>query len=117
MQPYAEADIKATTAMYSEATPVTPKTPTQYLIKDVCDKLAEFLIEKNDQYGDSAVDPVRALSRQEFTAEDLILNRMDDKLSRLIRGHDGMESTDDVLLDFVGYWVLLQVVRRRADSE
>jgi hypothetical protein len=37
--------------------------------------------------------------------------RMDDKLSRMIRGEAAGE---DAVKDFVGYWVLLEVLKGRS---
>jgi hypothetical protein len=66
----------------------------------------EMLVEKNQAYGDSALNPVRVFSKA--SAEEQILVRIDDKLSRLARGHAAGE---DVLRDLVGYLVLLLLAR------
>lgn len=78
-------------------------------IGQVCVELANFLIEKNRNYGSSALDPLRVMSKAD-SAEQIRV-RMDDKLSRLVRGQAGGE---DALKDLVGYWVLLQVLEARA---
>ena len=78
-------------------------------IAQVCVELANFLIEKNRNYGSSALDPLRVMSKAD-SAEQIRV-RMDDKLSRLVRGQAGGE---DALKDLVGYWVLLQVLEARA---
>jgi hypothetical protein len=41
--------------------------------------------------------------------EEQIRVRIDDKLSRLARGHDAGE---DVILDLLGYLILLRIARR-----
>lgn len=90
-------------------------TDSQVLIAQVCDEYKEFLIAKNLQYGDSAIHPVRIFSKA--TDEEQLLVRIDDKLSRLVRGNDSMEPDEDIMNDLLGYWILLQVVRRKAAGE
>lgn len=68
--------------------------------------IEEMLVSKNQAYGDSALNPVRVFSKA--SAEEQILVRIDDKLSRLARGKAAGE---DVLGDLVGYLVLLLLAR------
>jgi hypothetical protein len=82
-----------------------PSAPDILLI---CTELAEFLIAKNAAYGDSALKPMRVMSKAD-PAEQIRV-RMDDKLSRLVKGQAAGE---DPIKDLVGYWVLLQVLERR----
>lgn len=82
--------------------------PSAFDILGVCMELAVFLMGKNKQYGDSALDPVRILSSSD--ALEQIRVRMDDKLSRLVRGEPGGE---DTIKDLVGYWVLMKVAEKR----
>ncbi len=79
----------------------------------VCAEITEFLVTKNQQYGDSAIDPVRIFSRA--NTEEQLLIRLDDKLSRIARGKSEIEN-EDVLKDLVGYLVLLLVHRRRTNG-
>jgi hypothetical protein len=74
-----------------------------------CDALKEMLLSKNRAYGNSATDPVRIFSKA--NTEEQIRVRIDDKLSRIIRGE---LSGEDAELDLTGYLVLLRVVRRLA---
>ena len=71
--------------------------------------IEEMLVEKNESYGDSALKPVRIFSKA--SAEEQILVRLDDKLSRLARGKAAGE---DVLRDLVGYLVILMLARSEA---
>lgn len=73
-------------------------------------RVRELLLAKNAAYGDSALNPVRIFSRA--SAEEQLLVRIDDKLSRLARGSDAGE---DVRADLLGYLVLLEIetLRRR----
>lgn len=66
--------------------------------------LRSMLIRKNLAYGDSALDPVRILTKAD--PRELILARIDDKLKRLQMGSpDG----EDVYADLRGYFVLLGI--------
>lgn len=78
--------------------------PTQAAIKILCDNFAEFLIEKNKRYGDSALKPVAIFSP--VPAELQILNRLDDKLNR-IKISDELRKND--VADVFGYVALLMV--------
>lgn len=77
-------------------------------IAAVCDELKALLLEKNKNYGDSALNPVRVFSKSD--AVEQIRVRLDDKLSRLARGSDAGE---DVVFDLMGYLVLLRVAQKR----
>lgn len=81
-------------------------TPAE-LIAAECDAIKAMLLEKNEAYGNSALDPVRVFS-QAGPVEQIRV-RLDDKLSRIKRGRAAGE---DVELDLVGYLVLLRVARR-----
>lgn len=78
-------------------------------IDEECDRVKEMLLAKNKAYGNSALDPVRVFSKAPPTEQ--ILVRLDDKLSRLARGASAGE---DVILDIIGYLVLLRIARRMA---
>jgi len=90
----------------------TPLGRSQREIREECDAVRDVLLEKNRAYGDSAINPVRIFSKA--SAEEQILVRLDDKLSRLARGHAAGE---DVTLDLIGYLVLLRVARKRHAAE
>lgn len=79
----------------------------QAAIEQECDAVAALLLEKNRAYGNSALDPIRAFSKA--SVDEQIRVRLDDKLSRLIRGQAAGE---DVELDLLGYLILLRVSRR-----
>jgi len=72
-----------------------------------CLAVAKMLVEKNAAYGNSALEPVRIFSKASPTEQ--ILVRIDDKLSRLARGSAAGE---DVVLDLIGYLVLLRLSMR-----
>ena len=83
-------------------------TIDQIRIEEECDALKEMLLEKNRAYGNSALAPVRIMSKAPATEQLLV--RIDDKLSRLARGEAAGE---DVYLDLAGYMVLLLIARRQ----
>jgi hypothetical protein len=66
-----------------------------------------LLGEKNTQYGDSAFDPIRMFSK--LGPDAGLRVRIDDKLSRLLRGNADMESDTDVIDDLIGYFILLRL--------
>lgn len=80
-------------------------------IRAVCAELTEILVAKNRAYGNSALNPIRCFSRAD-PIEQLRV-RLDDKLSRVMRGVDQGDS-EDVILDLLGYLVLLRVAKRGA---
>lgn len=74
-----------------------------------CDQIKALLLEKNQKYGNSALSPVRIMSRA--SVDEQLRVRIDDKLSRIVRGGEEMTQDEDVVLDLVGYLVLLLVDR------
>ena len=79
---------------------MTDTEDTTRKIKKVMKELTELLVLKNEQYGDSALNPVGIFANG--SAEELIRDRMDDKSSRLAMGHDATEKNDDRSLDLAG---------------
>lgn len=92
-----------------EAPTATPLSRAQTAILAECDAVAAMLIKKNKSYGNSALEPVRIFSRA--SAQEQILVRLDDKLSRLSRAN-GDHLGEDVILDILGYLILLRVQTR-----
>jgi hypothetical protein len=82
---------------------------TEESIKRVVSEIEKMLIAKNRAYGDSALEPVRVFSKAE-NIEQLYV-RIDDKLSRVKRGHE--YPGDDTISDLIGYLVLLLVAKER----
>lgn len=76
----------------------------------VCQVLEEtkaMLFKKNEAYGNSALDPVRIFSKADSVEQ--IKVRIDDKLSRLMRGTDFED--ENTVDDLLGYLVLLKIAR------
>ena len=83
------------------------KGPLEDEIRTECLAIADMLCAKNRAYGNSALCPVRIFSTANVTEQ--IRVRLDDKLSRLQRGHAGGE---DVVLDLIGYLILLRIAEK-----
>ena len=77
----------------------------------ICDEVKNLLLEKNKKYGDSALNPVRIFSNAS-TVEQLLV-RIDDKLSRLKSGAGLLANDEDVVMDLMGYLVLLKIALKR----
>jgi hypothetical protein len=84
---------------------------TQAHIAVICDEVKELLIEKNKKYGDSALNPSRIFSKA--NAVEQILVRIDDKLSRIKSGAGLLANDEDVIMDLMGYLVLLKIALKR----
>lgn len=72
-------------------------------VKYICNAVAEMLIEKNKSYGNSALEPINCFYKGD--AGTSIKVRIDDKLSRIMRGNEFQG--DDTVWDLLGYLVLL----------
>lgn len=81
-------------------------------IKAVCAEVQELLLTKNAAYGDSAINPLRVFSKVD-SVEQLNV-RIDDKLSRIARGHAAGE---DAEWDLIGYLILKRAAIRKLDEK
>jgi hypothetical protein len=82
---------------------------TEKRISEIISNIEEMLIQKNRAYGDSALEPVRVFSKSD-TVEQIYV-RIDDKLSRIERGHE--YPGDDTIFDLIGYLVLLLIAKEK----
>lgn len=82
-------------------------------ITAACEEMRQFLLAKNKAYGDSAADPVRVFSKADPLEQ--INVRMDDKLSRMIKGES--YPGDDDMLDLEGYMVLRRAIKIREGTK
>ena len=78
-------------------------------ILSVCTEVCELLVEKNRRYGDSALNPLRVFSAADTTEQLRV--RIDDKLSRIASAQ--CDEDEDVIIDLIGYLVLLLIAQRR----
>lgn len=76
---------------------------TQIKIKQVLSSLQELLLEKNNRYGNSALEPLEGIK---YTAEDGIKIRLVDKLKRVINSEEVRKND---IADIMGYLTLLCV--------
>lgn len=90
-----------------EPDPAPALSEVQEAIIQECDNISNMLLAKNRQYGDSAMNPLRIFSRAD-AAEQLRV-RIDDKLSRILRG---IGDEEDTVGDLIGYLVLYRCRRR-----
>jgi len=75
-------------------------------IYEKCDHIRKILINKNKDYGNSAISPVRIFSKSD--ALEGILVRCDDKISR-IQKTGVRDKGEDQVIDLVGYLILLSI--------
>jgi hypothetical protein len=83
------------------------------LIDRVLLSIGVMLKEKNKKYGNSAMKPLRVFSNA--SPIEQIKVRIDDKLSRLVRGV-GIDEDEDVLKDLIGYLVILYAAHEETEE-
>lgn len=99
---YPEEDLFRTTNPDGKFHPINK---TEMAILDVCNDIADLLIQKNRAYGNSALEPVRIFSKSD--EKEQLRVRIDDKLSRFARGEEFPGDND--IDDLIGYLVLLKI--------
>ena len=77
-------------------------------VDTVLSEFGAMLKAKNKKYGNSALHPVRVFSKAD--AKEQLKVRLDDKVSRLVRGTG--DETEDVYLDLTGYLILYMILDR-----
>ena len=90
-------------------------TDTQKQIEDIFNEVKDLVLSKNAQYGDSVLNPVRIFSKAHISEQ--IRVRMDDKLSRLARGNDNIESDEDIYMDLMGYCAFAVIAIRNEKAK
>ena len=86
-------------------------TDTQIEIAAICEDVKELLLYKNKKYGNSALEPARIFSKA--SAVEQLLVRIDDKLNRVQKGAGLISEDEDVIMDLIGYLVLLKIGLKR----
>lgn len=89
-------------------------TDTQSKISLICDDIKELLLYKNKKYGNSALEPVRIFSKSNNVEQ--ILVRIDDKLNRIQQGAGLLDEDEDVIVDLIGYLVLLKIALAQSST-
>lgn len=77
-------------------------------IKDVTGRVYRMLAEKNEAYGNSALEPINIFSKG--SAVESLQARIDDKLAR-IKNRGLTDETEDTLFDLCGYLILLIIAK------
>ncbi len=85
--------------------PIPTTVEMKTFLEAECKALLRTLLEKNEAYGNSAADPMRIFSKTD-TLEQINV-RMDDKISRMVRGSAAGE---DAEFDLLGYLVLKRAI-------
>jgi len=75
----------------------------------VLQDIRAMLIEKNEKYGNSALEPLRIFSKTNI--DEQIKVRIDDKLSRI--ANQNINDDEDVIQDLIGYLVILKMYREK----
>jgi len=83
---------------------------TQELIAIECDFIKKMLIQKNKDYGNSAINPTQIFSSADKS--ELINIRIDDKLSRIKNKTNKKTFDEDTVLDLIGYLILKRVAEK-----
>lgn len=66
-------------------------------------RISEILIQKNKQYGNAVLNPLRCFSKN-LSVSEVIKSRLDEKLNRLINLNT---DTEDTYTDIIGYLIFL----------
>ena len=85
----------------------------QKKISDKCDEIKEILIQKNQAYGNSVLDPINIFYDGDSVSS--IKVRIDDKLKR-IQNVGINDQTEDSVKDLVGYLILLMISRDESNN-
>lgn len=83
---------------------------TRDLILEVSAEVTNLLLEKNNAYGDSALNPVGIFSKG--NPVESLCARIDDKLMR-IKSKGINDDTEDTVQDLIGYLILLKIAIRQ----
>ena len=81
---------------------------------DIGDEILDLLKEKNKSYRDSVGEPVGIFAKG-IDLTTLLRARIDDKLSRMAKGHLELEGEEEVCKDLIGYLLFLIALNRRKD--
>lgn len=76
-------------------------------ITAVFDSVKAMVLSKNQSYGDSVLKPLRLFSKADPVEQ--IRVRLDDKISRIMRGAEGIDNDADIYRDIMGYCALMLV--------
>ncbi len=101
------AEVVVAAAIAENGGAISPEN-VRGLITQECRGIERLLHEKNQKYGNSALEPERIFSRA--SAVEQLNVRIDDKIKRL--RSSGMTADEDTVQDLIGYLVLLRIAQR-----
>ncbi len=81
---------------------------TRSSIKSKCKQIQDLLLEKNEKYGNSALEPLNIFSKAGAVAG--LKMQIDHKLKR-IKNAGLVDATEDTLQDLAGYLILLMIAK------
>lgn len=87
---------------------------SQERIKKVGQEVIDLLIEKNESYGNSALEPANIFAKG--SAVENLCSRIDDKLMR-IKNRGISDSTEDTIKDLIGYLILLKIALHESTGQ
>lgn len=93
-------------------TEVCEALKTSPAIGRAIDAFRDFLLDKNEAYGNSIYEPVRVFTSASI--DSLILVRLNDKATRLLKGESGGEDSFD---DLLGYLILRKALPLYLESK
>lgn len=74
-----------------------------YDLKIGMQRITDLLLQKNKQYGNAVLKPIRCFSK-EISIKEVIKSRLDEKFARLI---NASEDNEDAYIDIIGYLIFL----------
>lgn len=83
----------------------------QLSIKNECDEICSFLLEKNNQYGNSVAEPINIFSKLDFI--EGVKLRIDDKLKRIKNNNIDNE---DSIKDLIGYLIIYRILKGKLNG-
>jgi len=92
----------------------TKPAPLEAPIRAMCQRMADFLVEKNRAYGNSASEPCRIFAKRVDPLAQIDC-RIDDKLSRLMKGCEFPGDND--VKDLAGYLILRMIVEEQQKQD
>ena len=87
-----------------------PNLKFNWHLDKVVERIVKLLKEKNQAYGDTALNPSNIFSKLDST--EAICARLDDKLAR-IKNKGINDKTEDTVDDIIGYLLLLKMSMER----
>lgn len=78
-------------------------------VRNICNSIAQLLIDKNKSYGNSALEPLNCFYKGDSI--NSIKVRIDDKLTRIKNGNEF--ENEDTIKDLIGYLVLLKIAQEK----